>query len=94
MSYFLSEQAGLSPSDVVGCRHRALLRRVLSGQTARLYLDSDWEHLAERIASRISAWRRLTNVFAQLRTEPRIDDKLRPTRSEIASPPGSGIVAL
>ena len=84
MSYFVSDQAGLGPSDVVGCRHRALLRRALGGQTARLYLDSDWENLAERVSSRISAWRRRSFVFAQLPTAPRIGDKLRPTRSEIA----------
>lgn len=86
----MSEQAGLSPSDVVGCRHRALLRRALGDQPARLRLDTDWEHAAERISSRISAWRRRTYVFGQLPTAPRIGDKLRPTRSEIT--PGTNAV--
>lgn len=82
----------ITPSDLSGCRHRVLLRRVMPElaegklEPNRMMIDPDWEFVLERLGKRIGRWRRRQWVAAHLPTAPRIGDKLRPTTTVVTDP--------
>ena len=83
----------LSPSDCVGCRHRAVLRRGAKAQRPesqrpevqrpRLHTPQDLEAYVEAVQHRANAEIRRNLVFQLLPTKPRIGDKLFPSRVDI-----------
>lgn len=83
----------LSPSDCVGCRHRAVLRRGAKAQRLevqrpesqrpRLHIPQDLEAYVEAVQHRANAEIRRNLVFQLLPAKPRIGDKLFPSRVDI-----------
>lgn len=80
----------LTPADVVGCRHRAVLRRT-EGEphTARMWTKEDLAGHVEHLSHRINSWARKQAVLGQLPDQPRRGDRVRPTRVDIAPGPNA-----
>lgn len=74
----------LHPEDLVGCRHRGVLRREINLNTPiRMRTAYDLEQTVERLSHRISSRARKQEVLASLPKAPRRGDKLIPTRVDI-----------
>ena len=77
----------LGPSDLVGCRHRAALRRHKKRQeqatAARIHIPQDLEAYIEAIHHKANASIRREMVLRHLPTKPRIGDKVFPSRVDI-----------
>lgn len=86
-----SEQPGpLTPADVVGCRHRAVLRREKNINTAgRMRITQDLDNLVEHLSHRVAAQARRQGILAQLPEHARRGDKVRPTRVDIEPGPNA-----
>lgn len=89
----LEELPPLSPRDLVGCRHRAALRRHKDPQAQqkqqtqqaapRLHIPQDLEAYTEAIQHKVNATIRREMVFQCLPNVPRIGDKVFPSRVNI-----------
>ncbi|WP_343061445.1 TM0106 family RecB-like putative nuclease [Corynebacterium anserum] len=82
--------APLTPADVVGCRHRAVLRRVKSINTPeRMRTLQDLENQIQYLSHHIAEQARRQKILAQLPGSPRRGDKVRPTRIDISPGPNA-----
>lgn len=76
----------LRPADIVGCRHRAVLRRAgVADKTGRWKLSSDWAQETEHVGNRLANSVRKHVILAQLPKEPRKGDRLVPSRIDISA---------
>lgn len=82
----------LGPSDLVGCRHRAALRRQHKQRhqeqqkpsaNPRIHIARDLEAYVEAVQHKANAALRREQVFRRLPSKPRIGDKVFPTRVDI-----------
>lgn len=76
--------APVTPADLTGCRHRAVLRRAAEAGVVPGDLPAD---LAEVLTHRYRAHLRRSAVRDRLPTAPRIGDRLIPTRWDITPGP-------
>lgn len=80
----------LAPSDVVGCRHKAVLRRTEKPPgVTRMRTAEDLAGTIEQLSHRINAWARKQTILQQLPQRPRRGDRVRPTRVDIAPGPNA-----